>query len=119
MTVGAERSPARASGVRRFLSGRRREFPTIGLGQKSGSAPVEPSHVSDDPLTGVDSIAATAATQVSRFEIHPANSAAATTYPQWTRPTLAADVAGRTPTQLDGLRIAVMVSRHDRSAADN
>jgi hypothetical protein len=42
MSVGAARRPARASGTRRFLSVRRREFATIDPGQTLSSAPVEP-----------------------------------------------------------------------------
>jgi len=42
MTLGAERTRTRASGARRFLSGRRREFPTIGPGQNLSNAQVEP-----------------------------------------------------------------------------
>ena len=40
--VRAERPRARASGARRFLSGRRCEFSTIGPGQNLSSARVEP-----------------------------------------------------------------------------
>jgi hypothetical protein len=47
MTLGAARSRAPASGARRFLSGCRREFPTISPGQNLSSARVELSHVSD------------------------------------------------------------------------
>ena len=42
MTLGVARCRTRASGARRFLSGPRREFPTIGPGQNLSSARVEP-----------------------------------------------------------------------------
>jgi len=45
--LDAARRRARVSGARRFLCGRRREFPTIGRDQNLSSAPVEPWHVSD------------------------------------------------------------------------
>jgi hypothetical protein len=42
ITLGAARRRARASEARRFLSGRPREFSTIGPGQNLSSARVEP-----------------------------------------------------------------------------
>jgi len=42
MTLGAAQRRAQASGARRFLSGCRCEFPTIGPGQNLSSAQVEP-----------------------------------------------------------------------------
>jgi hypothetical protein len=42
MTLGAERPRTRASGARRFLSGCRCEFATIGPGQNLSNAQVEP-----------------------------------------------------------------------------